>query len=174
MNGREKTIRNCLHKFKGYVRLEPKPWAFLTKEKGFITTNRKLGSSNGEPKDNAGSIGREKDSISRAPADGEASQKPPKRQRHHDQQSPHYDEGTNGPVQTVKKRKQESREKGDVDWDESGEASGKIKNSRKRKDEEEERRKFACPFYKYDRQAFKSSRTCVGPGWDSVHRVKSV
>ncbi|KAI8710798.1 hypothetical protein NCS52_01539800 [Fusarium sp. LHS14.1] len=148
-NGRENTIRNCLHKFKG-----------------------KSGSSNGEPEDNAGSIGREKDSISRAPADGEASQKPPKRQRHHDQQSPHYDEGTNGPVQAVKKIKQESREKEDVDWDVSGEASGKIKNGRKRKDEEEEKRKFACPFFKYNRQAFMSSRTCVGPGWDSVHRVK--
>ncbi|RSL82576.1 hypothetical protein CDV31_016923 [Fusarium ambrosium] len=125
-----------------------------------------------EPEDNAGSIKKLEGNSSGAPADGEASQKPPKRQRHHDQQGSHYDEGTNGPVQTIKKRKQESREKEDVDWDESGGASGKIKNHRKRKDEEEEKKKFACPFYKYDRQAFMSSRTCVGPGWDSVHRVK--
>ncbi|UPK96912.1 hypothetical protein LCI18_007847 [Fusarium solani-melongenae] len=173
LNGHEKTIRDCLRKFQGYVRLEPKPWAFLTKEKGLITTNRKLGSSNGEPGDNAGSIKRVADGNSRAPADGEASQKPPKRQRHNDQQSSHYDEGTDRPAKAFKKRKQESREKEEVDSDEFGEASGKIKNGRKRNEEEEPgRRKFACPFYKYDRQAFMSSRTCVGPGWDSVHRVK--
>ncbi|KAI8680329.1 hypothetical protein NCS57_00313300 [Fusarium keratoplasticum] len=145
LNGHEKTIRNCLHKFKG----------------------------NGEPGDNAGSIKRVEDVSSRAPADGEASQKPPKRQRHNDHQSSHYDEGTDGPAKAFKKRKQESREKEEVDSDEFGEASGKIKNGRKRNEEEESgRRKFACPFYKYDRQAFMSSRTCVGPGWDSVHRVK--
>ncbi|KAI8724142.1 hypothetical protein NCS52_00271900 [Fusarium sp. LHS14.1] len=149
LNGHGKTIRNCLRKLKG-----------------------KLGSSNGEPEDNAGSIKRENGSSSRAPADGEASQKAPKRQRHHDQQSSHYDEGTSGPVQTIKKRKQESKETENVDWDEFDDANGKIKNSGKRKDEEGEKRKFACPFYKYDRQAFMSSRTCVGPGWDSVHRVK--
>lgn len=173
LNGHEKMIRNCLHKFKEYVRLEQKPWAFSTKEKGFITTNRKLGSSNGEPRDNSGSIKRVEDGSSRAPADGEASQKPPKRQRHNDHQSSHYDEATNGPAKAFKKRKQESREKEGVDSDEFGEASGKIKPGRKGIEEEESgKRKFACPFFKFDRQAFMSSRTCVGPGWDSVHRVK--
>ena len=66
--------------------------------------------------------------------------------------------------------------RGDIGSDVFGGGRGKTKNGRKRKYEEEEsgERKFACPFYKYDRQAFMSSRTCVGPGWYSVHRVKSV
>ncbi|RSL93847.1 hypothetical protein CDV31_014545 [Fusarium ambrosium] len=146
LSGNEKTIRNCLHTFKG---------------------------SHGEPEDNAGSIKRVEDNNSRAPADGESAKKPPKR-RQSGHQSSHYDEGTNGTAKAYKKRKQDSAEREDVDSDELAEGSGKAKNGRKRKDEEEEpgKKKFACPFYKYDRQAFMSSRTCVGPGWDSVHRVK--
>ncbi|KAM0556473.1 hypothetical protein ACHAO7_002599 [Fusarium culmorum] len=31
---------------------------------------------------------------------------------------------------------------------------------------------FACPFYKHDPVKYKNSRSCVGPGWKSVHRVK--
>lgn len=32
--------------------------------------------------------------------------------------------------------------------------------------------KLACPYYKYDPDTYKSWRTCPGPGWDDVHRVK--
>lgn len=32
--------------------------------------------------------------------------------------------------------------------------------------------RFACPFYKYDPGRFKNHRTCCGPGWTQVHRVK--
>lgn len=31
---------------------------------------------------------------------------------------------------------------------------------------------FACPFYKHDPVRHGSTRTCVGPGWDKVHRIK--
>ncbi|KAF5026573.1 hypothetical protein F66182_1362 [Fusarium sp. NRRL 66182] len=31
---------------------------------------------------------------------------------------------------------------------------------------------FACPFYKHDPARYITSKTCCGPGWDSVHRVK--
>jgi hypothetical protein len=31
---------------------------------------------------------------------------------------------------------------------------------------------FACPYYKRDPQKFKNCRSCCGPGWSSVHRVK--
>ncbi|RGP79828.1 hypothetical protein FLONG3_2008 [Fusarium longipes] len=33
-------------------------------------------------------------------------------------------------------------------------------------------RRFACPFYKHDPVRYGTSRSCVGPGWNSVHRVK--
>ena len=40
-------------------------------------------------------------------------------------------------------------------------------------------KKFACPFYKHDSQKYRENpltgskfRTCAGPGWQSVHRVK--
>jgi len=35
-------------------------------------------------------------------------------------------------------------------------------------------RLLACPYYKRDRTKFKSRRSCPGPGWDSLRRVKSV
>lgn len=34
------------------------------------------------------------------------------------------------------------------------------------------RLKFACPYYKWDPDRFKSVRTCCGPGWHEIHRVK--
>ncbi|KAK4102504.1 hypothetical protein N658DRAFT_485309 [Parathielavia hyrcaniae] len=33
-------------------------------------------------------------------------------------------------------------------------------------------KKFACPFCKHDPGRYKSVKTCCGPGWDDVHRVK--
>lgn len=32
--------------------------------------------------------------------------------------------------------------------------------------------RFACPFYKHDPSRFRSRRTCPGPGWLTVHRMK--
>jgi hypothetical protein len=34
--------------------------------------------------------------------------------------------------------------------------------------------KFACLFYKRNPVRYKTSRSCPGPGWDSVHRLKLV
>lgn len=34
--------------------------------------------------------------------------------------------------------------------------------------------KFACPFFKRDPTHYQSERTCVGPGWTTIHRVKYV
>ncbi|EON99447.1 putative fad binding domain protein [Phaeoacremonium minimum UCRPA7] len=33
-------------------------------------------------------------------------------------------------------------------------------------------KKFACPFYKNNPGTFRQKRTCCGPGWPTVHRVK--
>lgn len=32
--------------------------------------------------------------------------------------------------------------------------------------------RFACPFYKHNPARYETSRSCVGPGWKTVHRVK--
>jgi hypothetical protein len=32
--------------------------------------------------------------------------------------------------------------------------------------------KFACPFYKRFPEKYKNFRSCPGPGWDEIHRVK--
>ncbi|KAH6676107.1 hypothetical protein F5X68DRAFT_264302 [Plectosphaerella plurivora] len=36
----------------------------------------------------------------------------------------------------------------------------------------ERNKKFACPYYKHDPIKHAHTRTCSGPGWDEVHRVK--
>jgi hypothetical protein len=33
-------------------------------------------------------------------------------------------------------------------------------------------RKFACPFARHDPAKYGSVKTCCGPGWEDVHRVK--
>jgi hypothetical protein len=33
-------------------------------------------------------------------------------------------------------------------------------------------RKFACPFCRHDPGRYRNVKTCCGPGWDDVHRVK--
>jgi hypothetical protein len=32
--------------------------------------------------------------------------------------------------------------------------------------------RFACPFYKHEPNRFRNRRTCPGPGWPTVHRMK--
>jgi hypothetical protein len=34
------------------------------------------------------------------------------------------------------------------------------------------KRKFACPYFKRDSEKYLTRRSCVGPGWDKVRRVK--
>ncbi|KAI1389110.1 uncharacterized protein F4822DRAFT_404991 [Hypoxylon trugodes] len=44
-------------------------------------------------------------------------------------------------------------------------------NKRAKKDIEPDR-KFACPFYKHDPKTHSKHRSCAGPGWASLHRLK--
>ena len=34
--------------------------------------------------------------------------------------------------------------------------------------------KLACPFFKHNKHRYRMSRTCCGPGWDEIHRLKLV
>ncbi|KAI0133433.1 hypothetical protein F4776DRAFT_664190 [Hypoxylon sp. NC0597] len=49
---------------------------------------------------------------------------------------------------------------------------GRGGSSKRAKKELESERKFACPFYKHDPRAHNKHRSCAGPGWPSLHRLK--
>ena len=69
--------------------------------------------------------------------------------------------------------KPSQHEADDFDNDDYGNGSG---NKRPRNNKPAgtmgKSRKLACPFYKYNPEKYSTSRTCVGPGWESVFRVK--
>lgn len=73
-------------------------------------------------------------------------------------------------------KRQHRRDDGDEDNShDDGDNNGWRKNHYKKKTKkicDDTRPKFACPFYQYDPQKFKEHRTCLGPGWTEVHRVK--
>lgn len=52
------------------------------------------------------------------------------------------------------------------------EARSKQKRARREPIETKAGRKFACPFSKHDPERYKNVKTCCGPGWSDVHRVK--
>ncbi|KAH9988127.1 hypothetical protein F4779DRAFT_632307 [Xylariaceae sp. FL0662B] len=44
--------------------------------------------------------------------------------------------------------------------------------SKRAKKDVEPERKWACPFYKHDPRKYSKHRSCTGPGWPSLHRLK--
>lgn len=66
------------------------------------------------------------------------------------------------------------------DAEEDGEDADDDGNARKHPKRNEKRNravrpvKYACPFYKRNPARYISFRSCPGPGWDDVHRVKYV
>ena len=48
------------------------------------------------------------------------------------------------------------------------------KKSKARKADAKSRRPLACPFFKRYPQKYMTQRTCAGPGWHSMHRLKWV
>ncbi|KXH35482.1 hypothetical protein CSAL01_01563 [Colletotrichum salicis] len=71
------------------------------------------------------------------------------------------------------KRQLKGRDQEDDDASENDENNDRNRNKKRTKtDEDDDRRKFACPFYKHDPARYKSHRTCVGPGWHEIHRMK--
>ena len=48
-----------------------------------------------------------------------------------------------------------------------------VKTGRKKRVKHESgERMFACPFSKHDPVKYRNVKTCCGPGWKDVHRVK--
>ncbi|KAK4038176.1 hypothetical protein C8A01DRAFT_37881 [Parachaetomium inaequale] len=77
-----------------------------------------------------------------------------------------------------RRRVKRGREEDD-DVDESGGAGvvqGADKAKKKKVNPKEKEgnggKKFACPFCKHDPVKYRKTKTCCGPGWDDVHRVK--
>jgi hypothetical protein len=73
-----------------------------------------------------------------------------------------------------RKRGSNQRPSGDGSADEEDETPGKKrpKSSKPSPSDGSERRKFACPFYQRRKNMYCNWRSCVGPGWDTVHRIK--
>lgn len=66
---------------------------------------------------------------------------------------------------------------GDEDTQDRGEGQGNGHNKKPRKSldpVDHPHRKFACPFFKRNPRNHRGCRSCIGPGWESVHRVKLV
>ncbi|KAI3553002.1 hypothetical protein CABS03_03139 [Colletotrichum abscissum] len=70
------------------------------------------------------------------------------------------------------KRQLKGRDRDDEGSDNDESNEQKPNRKRTKTDGDDNRRKFACPFFKHDPIRYKSHRTCVGPGWHEIHRVK--
>lgn len=58
------------------------------------------------------------------------------------------------------------------DEDNEGSPNKRRRGSVTASDESEMGTRFACPFYKHDPNRYRNRRTCPGPGWTTVHRMK--
>lgn len=67
------------------------------------------------------------------------------------------------------KGKRAAKHDGDSDEEED---DGRRSKAKMAKTEEFETRRLACPFFKRNPHRYKEERSCVGPGWMTVHRVK--
>ncbi|PSR88576.1 hypothetical protein BD289DRAFT_232132 [Coniella lustricola] len=65
------------------------------------------------------------------------------------------------------------RETGGGEDDEGDDNDGKRPQAKKSKIEEIEQsnKRLACPFFKHNPQRYQEERSCVGPGWKTVHRL---
>lgn len=70
--------------------------------------------------------------------------------------------------------KRKSRQEGTPppDDDDEGSPNKRRRGSMATSDESETGVRFACPFYKHDPNRYRNRRTCAGPGWPTVHRMK--
>ncbi|UZP35043.1 hypothetical protein NXS19_002859 [Fusarium pseudograminearum] len=75
------------------------------------------------------------------------------------------------PYRSSQKRKRSSYSEGRGEGnDDSG--SNERNPHRKRRPEGEKDTRFACPFFKHNPTKFIDERSCCGPGWTNVQRVK--
>jgi hypothetical protein len=82
--------------------------------------------------------------------------------------SPTKSEGSN---HTGKRKTRRTTPAGESDNEDSG-SEENDKSPKSAKYVSQASLGLACPYFKRNPQKYRSHRTCVGPGWGSVHRVK--
>jgi hypothetical protein len=75
-------------------------------------------------------------------------------------------------VSSGSKRKSRSEGSPPPEEDDEDGPSKRRRGSTTTTDESETGARFACPFYKHDPERYRNRRTCPGPGWPTVHRMK--
>ncbi|RGP63347.1 hypothetical protein FLONG3_9908 [Fusarium longipes] len=66
-----------------------------------------------------------------------------------------------------------SRDESENDEDEDGSSSRKKRDNKRTKTTKDDTRlRFACPYHQYDPARFANERTCCGPGWADISRLK--
>ncbi|KAK1848120.1 hypothetical protein CCHR01_09236 [Colletotrichum chrysophilum] len=68
--------------------------------------------------------------------------------------------------------KRQHRESGEEPNESDDEDNDEHNRVQKKRTKTGDGRKFACPFYKFDSERWKNERTCCGPGWYEIHRLK--
>lgn len=75
-------------------------------------------------------------------------------------------------VAAPRRRVKRGREEDDVEESGPRAAGGDKAKKKKMNPKEANEKTFACPFCKHDPAKYKKTKTCCGPGWEDVHRVK--
>lgn len=85
-------------------------------------------------------------------------------------------QGSNGSGQSERSSRRPKRQYDEGDPNNSssgGDENGRDNGGNKRaKKDTDTKKRFACPYYKHDPRTHRRERTCCGPGWDSIHRLK--
>jgi len=71
-----------------------------------------------------------------------------------------------------KKRTSDERGEDQDDENDNSNSRKRSKNSDGAAVLDEEKKKLACPYFKHNPRKYQGLRSCPGPGWDTVHRLK--
>lgn len=71
-----------------------------------------------------------------------------------------------------KSKKRSSHKESDASGDSDDDEDDKGSGSKRIKMDENLGKRLACPFFKRNPQRYQEERSCVGPGWRTVHRLK--
>lgn len=86
------------------------------------------------------------------------------------------DKSFSEPMKRVDKRARDDHDSGVEDGSTSPSPKQDVRNTKKRARREPRAATtgphFACPFYSHDPAKYKAVKTCCGPGWTNVHRLK--
>lgn len=76
--------------------------------------------------------------------------------------------------QSIGQKRQLQRDDNDGNESDHDDGSRRNRNNKRPKTVPDDSKppKYACPYYKYDPGRFGQVKTCCGPGWDKLHRVK--